>query len=319
MEFCQNMVLYPPQLKTGATIGIISPSSPPSDEAKFQAGLDYLQQKGFKVKVGAHCLSRYGYLAGLDAERADDLNRMFRNPEIDAIICSRGGYGAPRILHLIDYEAIKANPKIFVGYSDITALQHAIYAKSGLVTFSGPMVAVEMGRGIEPFTEKQFWRFLVNDRADYPSLSNVEQYAFDVLKPGVAEGRLMGGCLSVLAGIIGTPYMPDYRDTVLILEDIDEEPYSIDRNLCQLKAAGVFNQVQGIIFGQFLDSEPEDSSKPSLTVEQVLGDLIADLSIPVIMNYAYGHGMLKYTIPIGGKIRLNTVEKSINLIENVCC
>ncbi|MBN1350404.1 LD-carboxypeptidase [candidate division KSB1 bacterium] len=313
------MVLYPPQLKAGATVGIVSPSSPPSDEKKFQTGLDYLQQKGFKVVVGEHCLSRYGYLAGLDVERAEDLNQMFRNPEIDAIICSRGGYGAPRILHLIDYEAIKANPKIFVGYSDITALQQAIYAKTGLVTFSGPMVAVEMGRGIESFTEKQFWPLLTNDGPDYLSLNSTAPYDFDILKPGIAEGRLMGGCLSVLAGIIGTPYMPEYRDTILILEDIDEEPYSIDRNLSHLKAAGIFEQVRGIIFGQFLDSEPEDPSKPSLTIEQVVGDLIADLSIPVIMNYAYGHGMQKYTIPIGGKVRLNTHEKSINLIENVCC
>ena len=312
------MYNFPPRLNAGDKIGIVSPASRPGDVQKFQNGIQYLKKKGFEVVVAEHCLDEYGYLAGPDRQRADDIHQMFRDPQIKAIICSRGGYGTPRLLHLLDYDLIQKNPKIFVGYSDITALQQAFLVQARLVTFSGPMVAIEMGDSIDPFTETHFWSLLNNLSSQY-QLNAPETLPFQVFQSGVAEGPLIGGCLSVLAPLIGTPYMPDYQGAILILEDIDEEPYSIDRNLSHLKAAGIFNQIRGIIFGQFLDSEPKDPSKPSLSVEQVFRDLLGDLAIPIVTNFAYGHAKQKYTIPFGVKARLDTDNNSLQLIEPVCC
>lgn len=306
------MYLRPPKLETGAHIGIVSPASKPSNVEKLERGVEYLKKKGFSVTVGKHVMDEYGYLAGADQSRADDLNAMFRDPAIDAIICSRGGYGTPRILDFLDYPAIKTNPKIFVGYSDITALQHAIQAQTGLLTFSGPMVAVEMAAGIDPFTESHYWDLLTGKT---PSLCNQPNMGFRGLRSGVAEGRLIGGCLSVLAGVVGTPYMPDYTDGILVLEDIDEEPYGVDRNLSLLKAAGIFRQVSAIVFGQFIDSDPKDADKPSLTLRQVLEGLTEDLNIPVISDYPYGHGARKYTLPWGARARLDTSTSTFELIE----
>jgi muramoyltetrapeptide carboxypeptidase len=306
------MFLMPPKLKPGAHIGIVSPASKPLNSEKFQRGIEYLKQRGFSVTLGAHASDEHGYLAGTDEARASDLNAMFRNSSIDAIICSRGGYGTPRILNRLDYPAIQANPKIFVGYSDITALQHAIQAQTGLITFSGPMVAVEMGGGIDPFTETHFWELLEGKTT---SLCNLPEMGFQVLRPGVAEGFLIGGCLSVLAGVIGTPFMPDYTNGILVLEDIDEEPYGIDRNLCQLKAAGILDQVRAIVFGQFIDSNPKDPEKPSLSINQVIEELTKDLTIPIITNYPYGHGSRKYTLPWGAHVRLNPAAGIFELVD----
>lgn len=311
------MYTSPGKLKSGDKIGIVSPATRPPDEKKLQRGIAYLKSKGFAVKVGSHVLDEYGYLAGRDQDRADDLNAMFRDPAIKAIICSRGGYGTPRLLHLIDYEAIRENPKIFVGYSDITALQHALLAQSNLITFSGPMVAVEMGAGIDPFTETQFWPLLTESNTTV-SLNNPPEMQLQVINPGVAKGRIVGGCLSVFTPLIGTPYMPDYQDAILVIEDIDEEPYSIDRNLSHLKAAGIFNRIKAIVFGQFLDSGPKDPSKPSLTILQVIQDIVGELSIPIVVNYAYGHGKRKNTIPIGAMAQIDTTAGKFEIIEQVC-
>jgi muramoyltetrapeptide carboxypeptidase len=308
------MYKIPPALKPGDTIGIISPASRPLNMERFERGVAYLKAKGFQVKIAPHALDQHGYLAGTDPDRAMDLNEMFRDPAVKIIICSRGGYGVPRLLHLIDYDTIRANPKIFVGYSDISALQQAILAQCRLVTYSGPMVAVEMGAGIDPMTEKHFF-----DLLHHPEQSHLLNYpgemSFKVLKSGKAEGFLMGGCLSVLCGVVGSPYLPDFEDSILVIEDIDEEPYSIDRNLSHLKAAGIFQQVKGIVVGQFLDSELKDPTKPSLTIDQVLNEILGDLPVPIVYDYAYGHGPRKFTIPFGARARLDTDTETFELIH----
>ena len=299
------MYILPPAVKPGATIGVVSPASKPSDGKKVEDGIRYLRDKGFSVVIGSHVLDQYGYLAGTDEARAADLNAMFRNPEIDAIFCSRGGYGTPRILPLLDYDAIRENPKVFVGYSDISALQHAILARTGLITFSGPMVAVEMSRGIEPFTENHFWPMIMGENGGN-SLSDAEKMPFRVMNSGKASGRISGGCLSVFAPLIGTRYQPDYENTILVIEDIGEEIYGIDRIFCQLEAAGIFSQINGLVLGQFLDTESADPNNPNLTLDQVFADLLGGLSIPIVMNYAYGHGMTKFTVPVGAEAILDT-------------
>ncbi|MCK5738897.1 LD-carboxypeptidase [bacterium] len=301
------MYILPPAVKPGATIGVVSPASTPSDKIKVEKGIQYLQDKGFTVVLGSHVLDQYGYLAGTDEARAADFNAMFRNPDIDAIICSRGGYGTPRILPLLDYDAIRENPKVFVGYSDISAIQHAILAQTGLITFSGPMVAVEMYNGIEPFTEQHFWPMVMGENNGM-MLSDTEKMPFQVMNPGKASGRISGGCLSVFAPLIGTRYQPDYENTILVIEDIGEEIYGIDRIFCQLEAAGILGKINGLVLGQFLDTEATEPGNPTLTLEQVFTDLLGELSIPVIKNYAYGHGMTKFTIPVGAEAVLDTEQ-----------
>ncbi|MCI0513653.1 LD-carboxypeptidase [candidate division KSB1 bacterium] len=311
------MPLYPPMLRPGARIGIVAPASKPLDLEKFQRGITYLETKGFTPVVAPHVLDEYGYLAGRDADRAADLNAMFADPKIDAIICARGGYGTPRLLERLDYDVIRNNPKIFVGYSDISALQQAIYSQTELITFSGPMVAVEMGAGIDALTETYFWSLLMNRQAIYP-LTDPRIAAFEVYKAGAAAGPLIGGCLSVFAPLIGSRFMPDYQGAILVLEDIDEPYYGIDRLFCQLKAVRILDQVQAIVIGQFLECEPKDPQKPTLRLPQIIEDLLGDLSIPIITNFAYGHGPLKFTIPWGANARLDTRTGTFEIVGPIC-
>jgi muramoyltetrapeptide carboxypeptidase len=310
-----NWKIKPNRLTNGMTIGVISPASRPLDETIYYRGIEYLKQLGYDVIASTHVLDKRGYLAGHDEDRAEDLNAMFRNPEIGAIICSRGGYGTPRLIDKIDFDAIQNNPKIFVGYSDLTAVSLAIWQQTGLVTFSGPMVAVEMGRGIDPFTETSFWT-TVTSPDPVGLLANPDSSPVRVIKPGKAEGRLLGGCLSLINVLAGTPYFPDFDGAILIIEDIDEEPYRVDRYLAQLKLAGVFEKIAGIVLGQFIDCDPKDPEKPSLELDQIFLDYFENLNIPIIANFAYGHGAIKHTIPIGIHAILDTEQGGLILAEN---
>ncbi len=302
----------PTGLRPGDTIGIVAPGSPMSPE-RLEKGSEYLESRGYRVVLGKHVRDQRGYLAGDDVDRVFDLEQMFRDPDISAIFCARGGYGTQRLLDLIDYEIVAVNPKIFVGYSDITALQLAFWGKAGLVSYSGPMPAVEMGLGIDPFTEKIFWQMLEGSGLTGP-LPLPEGHELQVLKPGKARGPLVGGCLSLVATLLGTPYAPDFTGAVLFLEDIGEEPYRLDRYLAQLRLAGVFDRVDGVVLGQFLDAEPKGDS-PSLTVEEVLRDYFDRLHVPVVANFPYGHGAVKVTMPVGVQVELDTEAGELHLLE----
>jgi len=269
---------------------------------------------GYKVVQSEHVLEKKGYLAGEDQFRADDLNAMFRDPQIDAIICTRGGYGTPRIIDQLDFEAIGNNPKIFVGYSDITAISLAIWQKTGLVTFSGPMVAVEMANNIHEFTEQNFWE-MVSSPAPVGVLANPEDVPLKIFKPGEAKGRLLGGCLSLINVLLGTPYCPDFNGAILFIEEIEEEAYRIDRYLAQMKMAGILDSISGIVLGQFIDCEPKDRTKPSLELDEIFHDYFDRLNIPVIQDFAYGHGPIKHTIPIGAQAYLNTEKGGLIITE----
>ncbi len=305
--------VYPPALRKGDTIGIISPASPMIRE-RLEKGIAYLRGKGYSVLLGKHVYDQHGYLAGTDEERVRDLHAMFRNPEVKAIISSRGGYGTPRLLPFLDYELIRENPKILVGYSDLTSLQLAIFSQTGLVTYSGPMVAVEMGKGIDPFTEEHFWPHLLSGQS-YSEYPPVLDSPLTRLHPGKAAGALIGGCLSMINPILGTPYQPDFRGSILILEDVGEEPYRIDRYLSQFRSAGIFHQVAGIIFSQFVDCDAGDS--PSLTIDEVIEDYTHDLNIPIVKNFLYGHVDRKFTIPIGAPVELDADSLRIRLLQHV--
>ncbi len=305
--------IRPPRLQPGDTIGVVTPASPMLPE-RLAKGITYLQQRGYNVVQGTHVHAVRGYLAGTDQERAEDLNRMFADPSVKAVICSRGGYGVSRLLERIDYQALAAGPKIFVGYSDLTALQLAIWRQIGLITFSGPMVAVEMGKGIHPFTEQHFWHTVTgaNLRGPFP---HPEGQPLRCLRPGKARGRLLGGCLSLISPLMGTPFMPPLDGAILVLEDIDEEVYRIDRYFAQFRSAGIFDRIAGLVFGTFINWEPSEPDKPYLTLEQVIDDYVRDLPIPVAAGLAYGHGDAKVTLPLGVEVELDADQGTLSIVE----
>ncbi|MGD0338752.1 MAG: LD-carboxypeptidase [Bacteroidota bacterium] len=308
------ITIKPPRLTHGDTIGIAAPASAPISAEKIEKGVAYLEKMGYRVKPGKHVYELNGYLAGPDSHRAQDLNEMFADPEVKAIIAVRGGYGTARIIDLIDYELIRKHPKIFVGYSDCTALHCAFLRHAGLVSFAGPMAAVEMCEGIDSFTEENFWR-LLTDPSDHEVLHNPPDRRWQTIHHGTCEGILVGGNLSMLLSLAGTPYWPPLRDALLLVEEIDERPYRIDRMCAQLKHAGVFKEIAGLILGTFSDCTSIEPDKPSLTLDQVFSDYFSELTLPVISNFAHGHPSPKLTIPIGLKARLDTHREQIELLE----
>ncbi len=298
-------------VRPGAAVAVTAPAFP-ADPAKVEKGITWLEKEGYRVVRGSTLQNRDGYLSGSDALRAEELNRLFADPEVDAIICARGGWGTLRMLDLLDYETIARNPKMLCGYSDITTLQLALWKKSGLPSLSGPMVAVEMAAGLLPFTEEHFKGYLNNTAITYNL--NIKDINAAVHRPGACAGPLLGGCLSLITHLLGTPYMPDLKGAVLFIEDVGEEPYKIDRYLAHLRQAGIFDDIAGLIIGQFIDCE--DPLRPERTIDDVLYEYIRELTYPVLYNFPYGHGMHKLTMPIGAHTVMDTVSGEIRF-ENV--
>lgn len=303
----------PRALPKNGTIGVIAPASP-VDAEKLNRGVRYLESLGYRVEVGRSAYAVEGYLAGDDTARLDDLMEMFTRPDIDAIFCARGGYGSSRLLARIDYAAIARNPKIFVGYSDITALHLALYRHAGLLTFSGPMVAVEFAAGIDSRTEAFFWR-LLSDPRPVGQLPAWESHPA-VLRHGEAEGQILAGCLSILASIAGTPFFPATASSILLFEEIGELPYRVDRAFAQLQLAGLMEKVAAVLIGQFCDCDPEPG-KPSWAIDEVLRDYFGAAGYAVVSGIEYGHNAVKLTIPIGARMRVRTEPVEIELIEGV--
>ncbi len=299
-----SAILKPPRLRKGNVVGLISPASAPSSGEKIEKAVLYLERLGYRVKVGDHVLDQLGYLAGTDEHRAEDFNRMVQDKEVKAIVAVRGGYGTPRLLSLINYAAVKKNPKIIVGYSDLTALQLAVYRKTGLVTFSGPMAGVEMWNSMDPYTEESFWK-TVTSPSPVGMLENPPDEASILFHRGKASGRLLGGNLSLLLSSLGTPYMPDLNKALLILEEIDEAPHRVDRMLAQLFNSGILGKIAGLVLGRFTDCKPTDPSKPFRSIDEVLSELVSRVSVPTLTNFQYGHIPKKLTIPLGLSSRLH--------------
>ncbi len=309
------MTIKPRALKKGDLIGIVSPASPPSSTEKIFKGAEYLERLGYRVKIGRNTEKVYGYLAGTDQQRADDINEMFADKDVKAIIAVRGGYGTPRILPLLKYSIIKNNPKILVGYSDLTALQLAIYRKTGLATFSGPMSGVEMFKGIDPFTEEHFWRCLTSTKK-LGAFVNPDGRVLTPLVHGKASGILMGGNLSLIAAIAGSKYLPSFKRTLLFIEEIEEETYRFDRLMNQLRLTGILNDAQGILMGELTDVKTGDTSKPFLTVDQVLNDYLGRLKKPVLTGLVYGHVPRKLTMPLGIRATVDSKSGQLTLNES---
>ncbi len=305
--------LFPAALRRGATIGIISPASPQRDISRLHKGIRYLESLGYHVRVGDAALRRHGgYLAGTDEERLSDIHTMFADRSVDAIFCARGGYGSARLLRGLDMTLIRRNPKIFVGFSDITALQLALWKGAGLVTFSGAMPSVDMVDGFDPHAEEQFWRILTSRRT---TGALTQPWPLTTLRAGDAEGRLLGGNLSVLVTLLGTPFMPSLRGALLALEDVGEETYRIDRMLTHLAMATASARPSGVAYGYWSQSSRARGTTPHRDVIEVLAERTDITRGPIVSELMYGHERTKLTLPFGVRCRLNTNTKRLTLLE----
>src|SRR5579862_3414591 len=301
----------PAALRPGDTVGIIAPASGFRRD-EFEAGCAHLARLGYKPSYLPSIFEREGYFAGSVARRLDELHEMFGRSEVKAILCARGGYGVNYLLPHLDLKLIRANPKIFVGCSDVTALLTYFCDAAGLVTFHGPMVAGDFAR--EAGVDEASWTTAVSGGAPYSRTFSPSEVS--PLAPGAADGILYGGCLSLLAASLGTPYEIQTAGTILFIEDIATKPYQIDRMLMQLKLAGKLAGVKGIVFGEML--ECQQSKNQDYTLQQVILRVIGDLEVPVAFGLCSGHvSRGNITLPFGVRAALNVSRKeaSLNILE----
>lgn len=299
--------LRPGVLHKGDTIGIVAPSGPVNRE-KFEAGIGRLRELGFNPVFSESIFNRELFFAGGVRRRVDELHEMFRMPEVKAIICARGGYGANHLLPHLNLGLIAHNPKIFCGYSDVTTLLTHFHDTTGLIVFHGPMLVRDFARadGVHfgsfsyATTGQQSWGLTTSDSSTLTAIA-----------PGTAEGKLYGGCLSLMVASIGTPYEIQTTDAILFIEDLGEWPYRIDRMLMHLKYSGKLEEVRGIIFGEMLEcAAPADAD---YTLQETIRRNLSDLKIPIAFGLRSGHVSAgNVTLPIGVRARL-TVSEDVNL------
>lgn len=295
----------------GARVALIAPSGPVERE-KLESGIEKIRNFGLIPVVYESCIQKHGYLAGEDKLRAGDINAAFADLSINGILCVRGGYGMNRILPYLNYEIITKNPKIFCGYSDITALHIVLNQICGLETYHGPMPASDFSKDVDDYTMYYYKKLLFHKVPGF--LFNDPNKDIYSLVNGICEGRLTGGNLSLVVASLGTPYEIDTKDKILFLEEIDEEVYRIDRMLVQLKNAGKLSECRGIILGQWTNCECKDASK-SLDLMQVFHELIVPEHKPCIYNVSCGHTLPTLTLPLGARVRLNAYTKEIEVLE----
>ena len=309
---------FPRPLVQGDCVAVVSPASTPKPEPVERA-IEQLHSFGLRTKTYGDVYRSHGYLAGTDDERAAELMQAYLDPDVAAILPTRGGYGITRLLHLLDYEAIAANPKILIGYSDITALHLALRHKTSQITFHGPHLQDGIGspERFDLLTSEAYdWALWGRDQAT-GKVSEAAEFAIDnrrlrelqlpeleCLRPGNAEGPIVGGNLALVGATLGSQYEIDTAGCVLFLEDISELPYRVDRLLSQLRLCGKFDKLVGVILGHFNDCESE-SDKPSLTLDQVIADYFGTLDVPVLKGFPCGHAQPNVTLPYGGKVTID--------------
>ncbi|HEY9903859.1 MAG TPA: LD-carboxypeptidase [Candidatus Sericytochromatia bacterium] len=312
-------LLKPPRLKPGSVVGLVSPAGATWEREELDIVQDAVRALGLVPRLAPHLLDRYGYLAGQDKDRAADINQLFADPQVAALLPIRGGWGSSRMLPYLDYDRIRQNPKILVGFSDITALTLAIYGRTRVVTFHGPNGLTSW----RPQQTEYFRRILfageaitfqnLKDGDDEDRLMQVKN-RIQTITPGQARGRLIGGNLSVFSGIVGSPYVPDFQGAILFLEDTNENIYRIDRLMTHLKIAGVFDKLAGFIFGQCSGCAP-DADYGSLTLEEVVWDHIKPLGIPAWYGAMIGHIEPIVTLPIGLEVEIDASAGTIRMLE----
>jgi muramoyltetrapeptide carboxypeptidase len=308
----------PPRLKAGDTVGLISPASPLGDRFDIDLVKETIAAMGLKAKVGKHALDRTGYLAGSDEARADDLNAMFADRDVKAVFAVRGGWGCARILPFINWDNVKANPKLLVGYSDITALHLSFAARAGLGTIHGPNANSAWGK-----LSWENFRAVAFDGAT-PSYAN--SVAKDdrlvqrakrarTLRGGKARGRLLGGNLTVLTALMGTPYLPDFSGAILFLEDVDEPEYSVDRMMTQLALGGVLKKAAGVVFGTCTDCKATGATLGGFSLLEVLDHHLAPLGVPVFQGLEFGHIDNQFSLPLGVSAEIDADLGTLKLLE----
>ncbi|WP_414719705.1 S66 peptidase family protein [Tsuneonella suprasediminis] len=306
----------PPRLKAGDVVGIVAPSSALSSEDKLENAEHWLRGMGLVPKVGPHAGDRDGYLAGTDAHRAADINAMYADPEVRAVFGARGGWGGARLLPLLDWNTIRANPKLFMGFSDITALHLSFAAKAGYPTIHG-------GNATSSWPKEQwesFWRLAF--AADTPTLGGIaEEQAVGrpgrTIHGGKARGKLLGGNLTIVSTLMGTPWVPDFTGAILFLEDIGESEYRIDRMFQQLRLAGILRRISGIVFGQCTDCRTSDADYDGFTLDQVIDQYLGPLGIPAFTGANIGHVRNQLCVPSGGQVELDADARTIRLLEPI--
>ena len=314
-------MLQPQLLKPGDTIMFVAPAGE-LDRDRMMLAKKRLEERGYHVKMRNDLFAVDGYLAGSDQRRAEELMQAFRDPEVDAIFPGTGGYGVMRILDRLDYDVIRKNPKLVIGFSDITALHAALNRQAGLVSYHSPVPMWGLGseENLTPFSAKYFFRAVEESpesNQDYTIEVPEDGPKIAVLGTGTACGRLTGGNLSLVAALEGTPYAVDTRDAILLIEDVGEAPYRIDRMLQQLKLAGKLGQIRGAILGQFTKSEEREKNEvknPRFSTEGVLRQYFEPLEVPVLMNYPIGHYKMNCTLPLGGEVKINADKGTLTVI-----
>jgi muramoyltetrapeptide carboxypeptidase len=316
-------VLKPPVLRPGDTVGMVAPASNAYEPEEIQIAKETMELYGFKVVLGQHINAQNGYLAGSDAQRAADVNEMFRRSDVRGIVTFSGGYGCSRILPLLDYAQIQRSPKVVVGHSDITALLIGIYQKTGLITFHGSSGLT----GVGDYAMEHFRRAIMATQTigaianpPKPASGTVERNnRLITIVPGRATGRLIGGNLTLMTNLIGTPFEPDTRGKILFLEDIGEEPYRIDRMLTQLWLAGKLQAAAGVALGRFINCEPKEfrpSFFQTISLENVLRDRLEPLGKPTLYNLMFGHVRENAVLPIGATATLDATAKTLVVNES---
>jgi len=308
--------IKPKRLAPGDTVGLVLPASAAFEADEIQFAKEQMEAIGFKVVIGPHAFDKWGYFAGHDRDRAADINQMFADDAVSGIVCYTGGWGSPRVLPYLDYDLIRRKPKVLIGYSDITALLNAVHKKTGLITFHGPVGASTY----DPFTLENFRRVVMTAEPAglLPTPSKKPNELVDrtnrILKitKGTATGPLIGGNLTMIATLMGTPWQPDPTGAILFLEDVHEEPYRIDRMLTTLALGGMFDKPAGIIFGRCSDCGVKG---PSFSLEEILRDRFGSLTVPVISGLSFGHIEQKLVLPIGARATLDADAGTVRVEE----
>lgn len=289
-------------LKKSATIGIVAPASPESPET-IDLKIEVFKNLGFKIKKGKHLYDKNGYLAGNDKDRANDLNSMFLDKNVDAIVCLRGGYGSIRMVPYLDLKSIRNNPKPFFGYSDITLLLNYISNKCNFPTFHGPMITSNLD---DLTTKEYFLKLLTHDKMKI--IYNLNDICCDnyfIWNKKNFSGKIVGGNLSIICSTIGTPYEINFNNNILLIEDVDESPYAVDRMLSQLICCGKIKELSGIIIGYFTNCINKNNN---ITVEEILKEKLSPFNIPIIQGVKIGHDYPNITFPIGSSFKFLSQE-----------
>lgn len=308
----------PPRLRPGDTVGLVEPAGFTDDAFDLQLVTETIAAMGLVPKPAPHLLERHGYLAGTDEARAADLNAMYADDKVRAVFAVRGGWGSARILPYLNFDLIRANPKLLIGFSDITALHLAFAARAGFTTIHGPNAAAAWGdlswdsfRRLAFEAETPLYR---NPQASEDRLVQRDG-RIRTLRPGKATGRLLGGNLTVLTALMGTPYLPSFDGAILFLEDVDEAEYRIDRMLTQLALGGVLRRVAGVVFGQCSDCRARGPSLGGFTLSQVLDHHLAPLGVPAFQGALIGHIPNQFSIPIGIRAEIDAALGTIRILE----